>query len=92
MCGDNNNYIYWYIIKFRGFYYYSGNSGWFNSKHVMNLFLSRTIKCTNAPPNSLMDLTTSPKVKTTEGKGIGARSPVHNTLGVKGRARALGWD
>jgi hypothetical protein len=35
MCGDNNNYIYWYIIKFRGFYYYSG---WFNSKHVMNLF------------------------------------------------------
>jgi hypothetical protein len=25
MCGDNN-YIYLYIIKFKGFYYYGGNS------------------------------------------------------------------
>ncbi len=25
--GYNNNYIYWYIIRFRGFYYYNGGSG-----------------------------------------------------------------
>jgi hypothetical protein len=30
------------------------------------------------------------KVKTTEGKGVGVRFLVHNTLGVKGHAEALG--
>jgi len=39
-----------------------------------------------------MDLTTSPKVKIVEGKGVGMRSLAHNTLGVEGHARALGWD
>jgi len=34
----------------------------------------------------------SPKVKTLEGKRVGARSLAHNTLGVEGHARALGWD
>jgi len=33
----------------------------------------------------------SPKVKTIEGQGIGAHSLTHNTLGVDGRAGALGW-
>jgi len=42
----------------------------------------------DAPPNSLMDSTTSPKVKTTVGEGVGACSLAHNTLGVEGRARA----
>jgi hypothetical protein len=28
----------------------------------------------DAPPSSLMDSTTSPKLKTTKGKGVGARS------------------
>ncbi len=46
----------------------------------------------DAPPNSLMDLTTSPKVKTIEGKGVGAHSLVRNTLGVEGHVGALGWD
>jgi len=34
----------------------------------------------------------SPKVKTTEGEGIGACSLTHSTLGVEGCARILGWD
>jgi hypothetical protein len=38
----------------------------------------------HAPPSSLMDSTMSPKVKTMEGEGIGARSLAHNTLGVEG--------
>jgi len=37
-----------------------------------------------------MDSTLSAKVKTTEGKGVGARSLAHNTSGVEGGARALG--
>jgi len=44
------------------------------------------------PPSSLMDLVTSPKKKTTEGEGVGARSLVCFTSGVKGRARAPRWD
>ncbi len=46
----------------------------------------------DAPPSSLMDSTTSPKVKTTEGEGVGAHSLACIILGVEGRARALGWD
>jgi hypothetical protein len=34
----------------------------------------------------------SPKVKTTEGKKIGACSLARNTLGVERRARAPKWD
>jgi hypothetical protein len=43
-------------------------------------------------PSSLMDSTASPKVKTTEGKGIKARSLIHITSRVEGRAGAPGWD
>ncbi len=42
----------------------------------------------DAPPSSLMESTASPKVKTTEGEGVGARSLACNTLGVEGRVRA----
>jgi hypothetical protein len=45
----------------------------------------------DAPPNTLMDSITSPRVKTAEGEGIGAYSLACNTLGVKGYVRALGW-
>jgi len=38
-----------------------------------------------------MDSTASPKVKTTEGEGIGVHSLVHRTSRVEGHARALGW-
>jgi hypothetical protein len=38
-----------------------------------------------------MDSTVSPKVKTTEGEGVGACSLACNTLGVEGCAGALGW-
>jgi len=38
-----------------------------------------------------MDSIVSPKVKTMEGEGVGARSLVHSILGVEGCARALGW-
>ncbi len=43
------------------------------------------------PPSSLIDSTASPKVKTTEGQGVGVRFLVRSISGVKGRARALGW-
>jgi hypothetical protein len=46
----------------------------------------------DAPPNSLMDSTTSPKVKITEGKGVGTRFLAYSTLEVEGRARVPGWD
>jgi len=39
-----------------------------------------------------MDSATNPKVKTTEGKGVRARSLARNTSGVKGCAGAPRWD
>jgi hypothetical protein len=44
---------------------------------------------TDAPPNSLMDSTLSPKVKTTEGR-VRAHFMACNILGVEGHAEALG--
>jgi len=38
----------------------------------------------DAPPSSLMDSIANPKVKTTEGEGVGACSMAHNTFGGKG--------
>jgi hypothetical protein len=46
----------------------------------------------DTPPSSLMDSTVSPNVKTTEGKGVRARSLVHNISGVKRRAGISRWD
>jgi hypothetical protein len=39
-----------------------------------------------------MDSTASPKVKTSEGEGVGAHSLACNTLGVKGHVGASKWD
>ncbi len=49
------------------------------------------IKFVDAPPNSLIDSTISPKVKTTKGKGVGVRSLVRNILEVEGCVESLGW-
>jgi hypothetical protein len=38
-----------------------------------------------------MDSTMNPKVKTAKGKGIGARSLPHNTLGVEGHVGVSKW-
>jgi hypothetical protein len=38
----------------------------------------------DAPPSSLMDSTTNPKMKTTEGEGVEARSLACNTSGYSG--------
>jgi hypothetical protein len=46
----------------------------------------------DTPLSSLMDSTASPKLKTTEGEGVGARSLACSTLRVEGRTGALGWD
>jgi hypothetical protein len=46
----------------------------------------------DAPPSSLMDSIVNPKVKTTEGKKVGARSLPRDTLRVKGRVKAPRWD
>ncbi len=43
---------------------------------------------TDAPLSSLMDSVVSPKLKTMEGKRVGARSVARNTLGVEGRVGA----
>jgi hypothetical protein len=45
----------------------------------------------DAPPYSLMESTTNLKVKTIEGKGIGAHSLVHSTLWVERHVGAPGW-
>jgi len=39
-----------------------------------------------------MDSTTNPKVKTTEGEGVGARPLACSSLGVGGCAKALVWE
>jgi hypothetical protein len=39
-----------------------------------------------------MDLIASPKVKTTEGEGVGVHSLACSTSGVEGRVGAPGWD
>jgi len=44
----------------------------------------------DALPSSLMDSIVSPKLKTIEGEGIGARSLVRNTSGVEGVLEL--WD
>jgi hypothetical protein len=54
------------------------------------LFTNEQGKVSDAPPSSLMDSTPSPKVKTMEGEGVGVRSLASSTLGVEGRARAMG--
>jgi len=46
----------------------------------------------DAPSSSLMDSTTSPKVKITEGEGVQTCSLVHSTSRVKGCVGAPGWD
>jgi hypothetical protein len=46
----------------------------------------------DAPPSSLMDLTTSLKVKTTKGERVGARSLACSTSGVKMHVGASGLD
>jgi hypothetical protein len=46
----------------------------------------------DAPPSSLMDSITSPKVKTTEGDWVRVHSLVRNISGVEGRDGAPRWD
>jgi hypothetical protein len=61
--------------------------------HHLELMHNETINSKrhdDAPPDSLMDSTTNLKVKTAEGKRVGVPSLARSTLGVKGRARALG--
>jgi hypothetical protein len=43
-------------------------------------------------PELFDKLTVSPKVKTIEGKRVGAHSLARNNSGVKGHAKTLGWD
>ncbi len=54
------------------------------------LFTNEQRRVSDAPPSSLMDSTTSPKVKTTEGEGIGAHSLARSGLGVEGCVGAMG--
>jgi len=45
----------------------------------------------DAPLNSLIDSTANPKVKTTEGEGVGICCLVHSTSRVEGHVGALKW-
>jgi hypothetical protein len=69
---------------------------WIHYKtHIFFIFCILFLMCEDFmmhPPSSLMDLTASPKVRTMEGKGVGARSLACSTLGVEGCVRILGWD
>jgi hypothetical protein len=42
----DNNYINWYIIRFRVFCCYNVSIGWLSLEHVLNFCLSKTIRCT----------------------------------------------
>jgi hypothetical protein len=58
-----------------------------------NIFLKeKTTTISDAPPSSLMDPTTNPKVQTTKGEGVGAHSLARSTSRLKGRVGASGWD
>jgi len=46
----------------------------------------------DTPPSSLMNATSSPKVKTTEGEGVKARSLVCSTSRVEGHVGTSGWN
>jgi len=48
------------------------------------------MKRNDTPLNFLKDSNVNPKVKTMEER-TGVHSLVHNILGVKGHAKALGW-
>jgi hypothetical protein len=80
----NFNYVFFQCI------YNIGIEDW---KHVLccNLryFLTSHF---DTSLSSLMDSTASPKVKTMEGKGVGACPLACNISGVEGHARTLGWD
>jgi hypothetical protein len=45
----------------------------------------------DTPPSSLMDSIVSPKMKTTEGKGVGVCSLARNTSRVEGHDGVPGW-
>ncbi len=53
----------------------------------MKILYMTFIHC-DTPPNSLMDSTTSPNVKTAKGKGVEVRSLVCNIWGIEKHARA----
>jgi hypothetical protein len=45
----------------------------------------------NAPPTPLRTQLWIQRVKIAKGQGVETHSLAHNTLGVEGHARALGW-
>jgi hypothetical protein len=59
--------------------------------HSLPLF-DRGRSLFDTPPSFLMDSTTNPKVKTTEGEGVGVCSLARSTSRVEGRVGASGWD
>jgi hypothetical protein len=58
---------------------------------TINILGLRTRRSYDAPSNSWINSIVSPKVKTLEGQGVGARSLVRSTSRVKGRVGAPGW-
>jgi hypothetical protein len=65
--------------------------------NLSNICVTQTYSSTqknivnNAPPDSLMDLITNPKVKTTKG-GVGVRSLARGIWGGGGRGRGACWS
>jgi hypothetical protein len=55
---------------------------------TLHLHVNYTI---DALPNSLINSTTNPNVKTTEGERVGIHSLTCSILKVKGCVQALGW-
>jgi hypothetical protein len=58
---------------------------------IVSLWCDHTFYNIEAPPNSWIDSIGSPKVKTTEGKWVGACPLVRNISKVEGHDGALGW-
>jgi hypothetical protein len=62
-------------------------------KKIISICIFHVNACrfVDTPASFLMDSTSNPKVKTTKGERIGARSLVCNILEVKRCVGALGW-
>ncbi len=64
---------------------------YYTSSSSLMTFFNIIITIIDTPLSSLMDSIASPKMKTMEGKGIGAHSLACNTSRVEGHAGAPGW-
>jgi hypothetical protein len=92
MWKENHMYI-WFIINFGNDLFNRPKLFFITTLAKHNYLLSKSfgMGC-DTSPSSLMDSTTSLKVKIAKGEGVRVCSLAHNTSGVEGRFGAPRWD